>query len=39
MIGVSEANTVVGLMMITALVLGLGALVLHLFNIGWRIRS
>lgn len=39
MIGVSEANTLIGLMIIAALVFGLGGLVLHLFRIGWRIRA
>lgn len=38
MIGVSEANTTLGLVMITALILALGWLVVHLFHIGWRIR-
>lgn len=38
MIGISEANTAIGLLMITVLVLGLGSLVIHLFHIGWRIR-
>lgn len=39
MIGVSEANTLVGLLVILGLLLGLGTLVTHLFRIGWRIRS
>ena len=39
MIGVSEANPFVGLVVIGGLVLGLGSLVLHLFKIGWKIRS
>lgn len=39
MIGISEANTYIGLGMIVVLVFGLGALVLHLFRIGWRIRA
>jgi len=39
MIGYSEANSQVGLVVITALVIGLGALVTHLFNIGWKIRA
>ena len=38
MIGVSEANTMVGFAMITALIMSLGWLVTHLFYIGWRIR-
>lgn len=38
MIGVSEANTTIGLSIITVLILGLGWLVVHLFYIGWRIR-
>ena len=39
MIGVSEANTAIGLVVIVGLVLGLGILVVHLFKIGWRIRA
>lgn len=39
MIGYSEANTTVGLIIITGLVVGLGTLVTHLFRTGWRIRS
>ncbi|HMA77695.1 MAG TPA: ABC transporter permease [Candidatus Paceibacterota bacterium] len=39
MIGYSEANTMVGLMVITGLVLGLGTLVTQLFRRGWKIRS
>jgi len=39
MIGISEANVLVGLMVISGLVLGLGTLVTHLFRIGWRIRQ
>lgn len=39
MIGISESNLTVGLVLISGLVLGLGALVLHLFKIGWGIRA
>lgn len=39
MIGISEANTAIGVVVISALVLGLGTLVVYLFHIGWRIRS
>ena len=39
MIGVSEANTAIGFVVIVGLVLGLGILVVHLFKIGWRIRA
>lgn len=39
MIGISEANVAVGLLVITSLVLGLGSLVTYLFKIGWRIRE
>lgn len=39
MIGYSEANTTVGLIIIIGLVVGLGTLVTHLFQIGWKIRS
>ena len=39
MIGVSEANVTIGLVMIFGLVLSLGWLIVHLFQIGWRIRS
>lgn len=39
MIGYSEANTTVGLIIITVLVLGLGTLVTQLFRAGWKIRS
>jgi ABC-2 type transport system permease protein len=38
MIGIHEANTMVGLGVIGVLILGLGALIWHLFSIGWRIR-
>ncbi len=38
MIGVNEASTSVGLVVIFGLLLALGALVLHLFKIGWHIR-
>lgn len=39
MIGYSEANTTIGLFVITGLVLALGFLVTHLFRKGWKIRS
>jgi ABC-2 type transport system permease protein len=39
MIGYSEASSVVGLLIITTLVVGLGTLVIQLFKRGWKIRS
>lgn len=39
MIGVSEADTTLGLIIIIGLVVGLAALVNYLFSIGWKIRS
>jgi len=39
MIGVSEANATVGLIIIVTLAIGLGALVTQLFKRGWKIRS
>jgi ABC-2 type transport system permease protein len=39
MIGYSEANTQIGLVVIVGLVLGLGTLVTVLFKRGWKIRS
>lgn len=39
MIGYSEANTAVGLVVIIGLVIGLGLLVGSLFKRGWKIRS
>ena len=39
MIGYSEANTFIGILVIAGLVVGLGALVNYLFSIGWKIRS
>lgn len=39
MIGYSEANSVVGLMIIIGLLLALGIVVTQLFRRGWRIRS
>lgn len=39
MIGYSEADTLVGLFIITGLVIGLGALVTYLFSVGWKIRN
>lgn len=38
MIGYSEANTTIGIFVISFLVVGLGALLVHLFKIGWKIR-
>lgn len=39
MIGYSEADTIVGLLVIVGLVVALASLVTYLFKIGWRIRS
>jgi ABC-2 type transport system permease protein len=39
MIGVNEANMAVGLTLTLALLFGLTLLIVHLFKIGWRIRS
>jgi ABC-2 type transport system permease protein len=39
MIGYSEANSTIGLMVILGLVFGLGILVTQLFKRGWKIRS
>lgn len=39
MIGYSEANTTVGVVVIVGLVIVLGTLVTHLFQKGWKIRS
>jgi ABC-2 type transport system permease protein len=39
MIGYSEANAMVGLLVIAGLVVGLGTLVTQLFKRGWKIRS
>lgn len=39
MIGYSEANTTIGLLIITSLVVGLGILVTELFKRGWKIRA
>jgi ABC-2 type transport system permease protein len=39
MIGVSEANPMIGLSVTLVLLIGLTALIVHLFHIGWRIRS
>ena len=39
MIGVQEANPVIGLFIIFGLIVFFGGLVWHLFRIGWRIRS
>lgn len=39
MIGISEANSLVGSAVIIGLLLSLGALVVWLFKIGWKVRS
>jgi len=39
MIGYSEANSTIGLIVIFGLVIFLGILVTHLFKVGWKIRS
>lgn len=39
MIGISEANSLIGSIVLTGLVLGLGVLVVQLFAHGWKIRS
>lgn len=39
MIGISEANSAIGLVIILTLVFGLGLLVTQLFKRGWKIRS
>ncbi len=39
MIGVSEANTLVGVVLIIGLVITLGTLVIYLFKKGWKIRA
>lgn len=39
MIGYSEANSTITLLVITGLVIGLGVLVVQLFKQGWKIRS
>ena len=39
MIGFSEANTSIGLLVIFSLIFGLGGLTIYLFKIGWRIRA
>lgn len=39
MIGYSEANSTVGLMIVSGLVIGLGLLVTRLFKRGWKIRA
>src|SRR3989344_647321 len=39
MIGIREANAAVGFVLLIGLILALGALVHHLFRIGWRLRS
>lgn len=39
MIGVSEANSAIGLALISGLIIGLTWLVWYLFNIGWKIRE
>ena len=39
MIGYSEANSLIGIVVITTLVVGLGGLLVTLFKRGWKIRS
>lgn len=39
MIGYSEANSLIGGLVIAVLVVGLGTLLVHLFKAGWKIRS
>lgn len=39
MIGISEANSTVGAVLILGLIAALGTLVVYLFKIGWRIRG
>lgn len=39
MIGLSEANMVIGILVILGLIVFLGGLTIYLFKIGWRIRS
>lgn len=39
MIGYSEANTTVGIILTVSIILALALLVTHLFRIGWKIRS
>jgi ABC-2 type transport system permease protein len=39
MIGYSEANSTIGIVVIAVLVLGLGTLLVQLFKAGWKIRS
>jgi len=39
MIGVTEANPFIGLIIVIGLVFGLGLLTVHLFKIGWKIRA
>lgn len=39
MIGISEANVFIGLLVIIGLIITLGGLVVYLFKIGWRIRE
>ncbi len=38
MVGINEANTFGGAIVIGGLIIGLGGLVFHLFKIGWRVR-
>ena len=38
MIGISEANVMVGALVVSGLIIGLGGLVFYLFKIGWRVR-
>ena len=39
MIGINESNLLVGFFLIIGLIIGLGALVVYLFRIGWRLRE
>lgn len=39
MIGYSEANSLIGVIVISALIVGLGALLVTLFKRGWKIRA
>ena len=38
-LGIHESNLMVGTIIIIGLILGLGALVVHLFKIGWKLRE
>jgi len=39
MIGISESNLIIGLVMILGLIVVLWLFISHLFSIGWRLRS